>query len=102
MSTHQPTEPLAPVDPQPVLGLHGEPCASCGAPLAADQRYCLSCGTRRAGSRLPFRDILAEPAGAALRRARRRSRRRLTVGGAGRSRRSPASAWCCSRSAWAC
>ncbi len=61
MSTHQPTEPLAPVDPQPVLGLHGEPCASCGAPLAADQRYCLSCGMRRAGTRLPFRDILAEP-----------------------------------------
>ena len=25
-----------------------EPCASCGAPLAADQRYCLECGTRRA------------------------------------------------------
>jgi hypothetical protein len=27
---------------------HGEPCASCGAPLAADQRYCLACGARRA------------------------------------------------------
>lgn len=62
MSTHQPTEPLAPVDPQPVLGLHGEPCAACGSPLAADQRYCLSCGMRRAGARLAFRDILAEPA----------------------------------------
>lgn len=24
-----------------------EPCAECGAPLAADQRYCLSCGARR-------------------------------------------------------
>lgn len=61
MSTHQPTEPLAPVDPQPVLGLHGEPCATCGAPLAADQRYCLACGARRADARLPFRDILAAP-----------------------------------------
>ena len=59
MSTHQPTEPLAPVVTQPVLGLHGEPCASCGAPLAADQRYCLNCGARRADARLPFRDILA-------------------------------------------
>ena len=27
----------------------GEPCAGCGAPLARDQRYCLSCGARRAG-----------------------------------------------------
>jgi hypothetical protein len=26
---------------------HGEPCASCGAPLAADQRYCLACGAPR-------------------------------------------------------
>ena len=59
MTTHQPSGPLAPVDPQPILGLHGEPCASCGAPLAADQRYCLDCGTRRADARLPFRDILA-------------------------------------------
>jgi hypothetical protein len=25
-----------------------EPCASCGAPLADDQRYCLECGERRA------------------------------------------------------
>ncbi len=25
-----------------------EPCASCGAPLAPDQRYCLECGARRA------------------------------------------------------
>jgi phosphatidylinositol-3-phosphatase len=24
-----------------------EPCATCGAALAADQRYCLQCGTRR-------------------------------------------------------
>lgn len=25
-----------------------EPCAACGAPMAADQRYCLECGDRRA------------------------------------------------------
>jgi hypothetical protein len=42
----------------PALGAQSEPCASCGAPLAADQRYCLECGTRRADARLPFRDIL--------------------------------------------
>ena len=34
----------------------GEPCASCGAPLAADQRYCLECGARRAQARVAFRD----------------------------------------------
>ncbi|HEY8002412.1 MAG TPA: zinc ribbon domain-containing protein [Solirubrobacterales bacterium] len=30
----------------------GQPCPSCGAPLAADQRYCLSCGTRRGEPRV--------------------------------------------------
>lgn len=39
----------------------GEPCTSCGAPLAADQRYCLACGHRRAAARLPFLDMLREP-----------------------------------------
>jgi hypothetical protein len=43
----------------PTLGAQGEPCATCGAPLAADQRYCLECGARRAQARLAFRDILA-------------------------------------------
>jgi hypothetical protein len=52
----------------PTLGAQGEPCATCGAPLAADQRYCLECGARRAQARLAFRDILAgqaPPPGAA-------------------------------------
>jgi hypothetical protein len=35
-----------------------EPCAGCGAPLGADQRYCLSCGLPRPGTRLPFLDVL--------------------------------------------
>lgn len=48
----------------PTLGAQGEPCAGCGAPLAADQRYCLECGARRAQARVAFRDILA-PGGAA-------------------------------------
>jgi hypothetical protein len=43
----------------PTLGAQGEPCASCGAPLAGDQRYCLECGARRAQARIAFREILA-------------------------------------------
>ncbi|HEY4276933.1 MAG TPA: hypothetical protein VGM91_01865 [Conexibacter sp.] len=33
--------------PRPAPG--EQPCHSCGAPLAADQRYCVICGARRAG-----------------------------------------------------
>jgi phosphatidylinositol-3-phosphatase len=36
----------------PVLGPPGQRCAACGEPLAADQRYCLSCGERRGPARL--------------------------------------------------
>ena len=54
----------------PTLGAQGEPCTSCGAPLAGDQRYCLECGARRTQARVPFRDILATggapPAGPAV------------------------------------
>ena len=39
----------------PALGEHGEPCQGCGAPLAADQRYCLNCGQRRGGPRVDYR-----------------------------------------------
>jgi hypothetical protein len=45
--------------PSQSLGAHGEPCPACGAPLASDQRYCLNCGRRRAGSRVPYADLLA-------------------------------------------
>jgi hypothetical protein len=38
----------------PRLAAETEPCATCGALLAADQRYCLSCGERRARTRVPF------------------------------------------------
>lgn len=47
---------------QPLFGSDGEPCTSCGAPLASDQRYCLACGARRGAARLPFRDILQQQA----------------------------------------
>jgi len=43
----------------PTLGASGEPCATCGALLAADQRYCLNCGARRTDARLAFKEILA-------------------------------------------
>jgi hypothetical protein len=34
-------------------------CASCNAPLVADQRYCLSCGQPCSPVRLPFLDVLS-------------------------------------------
>ncbi|HEX6654528.1 MAG TPA: SPOR domain-containing protein [Thermoleophilaceae bacterium] len=40
-------------------------CATCDAPLAEDQRYCLECGARRNGARLPFTETGARPAPAA-------------------------------------
>lgn len=46
--------------PAPVFGRDGEPCPSCGAPLAGDQRYCLHCGARRPEARLEFLDVLDE------------------------------------------
>jgi hypothetical protein len=50
------TSPFLPAD-DPRAGR----CGSCGAPLAADQRYCLSCGARREHARLPFQDALLAP-----------------------------------------
>jgi hypothetical protein len=49
--------------PTPALGNDGELCADCGSPLASDQRYCLQCGARRGGSRVPV--ALARGRGAA-------------------------------------
>jgi hypothetical protein len=37
-------------------------CASCGAQLAGDQRYCLNCGARRGDARVPFMEILGATA----------------------------------------
>jgi len=61
------------IDGEPTL-VHetpGEQCASCGAALAADQRYCLQCGTRRAERRVPVEAARASS--------------RTSEGGAGRS-----------------
>jgi hypothetical protein len=46
----------------PRLARETEPCASCGALLASDQRYCLSCGERRADARVPFPSPVAAAA----------------------------------------
>jgi len=51
--------------PSAPLGAAGEHCAACGAALAADQRYCLNCGVRRAESRVPFPASLHGGAGGA-------------------------------------
>ena len=46
--------------------LHGssapQACASCGSPLAEDQRYCLNCGARAGDPRLPGEELLAHVA----------------------------------------
>ena len=38
-------------------------CANCGAPLVADQRYCLSCGKPSSPVRLAFLDVLQSEQG---------------------------------------
>lgn len=46
----------------------GATCASCGAALVADQRYCLACGQPCSPVRLAFLDVLqAEPSGSEIR-----------------------------------
>ncbi len=49
--------------PRPALGEQGEPCRSCGAPLAEDQRYCLNCGRRRADQRVDYESLLGDGSG---------------------------------------
>jgi hypothetical protein len=49
-----------------VLGKEGEPCRECGAPLAADQRYCLNCGRRRGEPRIDFQRHVPAPGAAGV------------------------------------
>lgn len=39
----------------------GQHCASCGATLAPDQRYCVECGQRRGPTRPPFLESAGQP-----------------------------------------
>ena len=48
----------------PLVGVPGDACTTCGSALSPDQRYCLSCGTRRSGANLHFQQILAADAAA--------------------------------------
>jgi hypothetical protein len=48
--------PMPSATPQSPSGF--EHCPSCGALVAADQRYCLECGHRRGEPRLPFMDAV--------------------------------------------
>jgi hypothetical protein len=41
-----------------MVAASGDHCPSCGAHMAADQRYCLECGHRRGDPRLPFMDAV--------------------------------------------
>ncbi|HEX3734675.1 MAG TPA: hypothetical protein VHU86_05915 [Solirubrobacterales bacterium] len=50
--------PSAPPPIQSSAVQGGDSCPSCGAQLAADQRYCLACGQRRGDPRLPFMDAV--------------------------------------------
>lgn len=43
---------------QAAVAPSGDACASCGATMASDQRYCLQCGSRRGDPRLPFMDAV--------------------------------------------
>lgn len=49
----------------PVFGEQGEPCQGCGAPLAADQRYCVNCGKRRGEPRVDYRRLMGADEGGA-------------------------------------
>lgn len=51
--------PAAPADRSVAVSAS---CATCHSPLAADQLFCLSCGTRRRDARIAFRDVLATEA----------------------------------------
>ncbi|HKB51589.1 MAG TPA: hypothetical protein VKC63_09175 [Solirubrobacterales bacterium] len=52
----EPEPPATQIQTSAVQG--GDQCASCGALLAVDQRYCLECGQRRGDPRLPFMDAV--------------------------------------------
>jgi hypothetical protein len=48
----------------PVLASVGDRCSNCDAPLASDQRYCVSCGQRRGKPRFSFETFAGQTASA--------------------------------------
>jgi len=55
--TTPPVRPVAPSAGGPIIAFEErDACPGCEAPLATDQRYCLTCGHRRGDPRLPFLD----------------------------------------------
>lgn len=71
----------------PLVSTGGEQCPSCGATVAPDQRYCLTCGQRCGEPRLPFMnavtfmDAMKRPA-APLPPSPKSKRRRLSANAA--------------------
>jgi hypothetical protein len=51
------TDPAAQTTSVLTTGDQGQ-CHACSAPVAGDQRYCLSCGARQGSSRVPFAELL--------------------------------------------
>lgn len=74
---------LAPV-PTPEDPTSTSTCSSCGAPLVADQRYCLSCGQPCSPTRLAFLDVLD---------SERRAQAQLGAGPAGAAGTMPAAVY---------
>lgn len=81
----QPTpQSPAPTGATHSLAQSGEQCSSCGAHVAADQRYCLHCGARCGDPRLPFMsavtfmDAMKAPAGAGASSPPPRRQRRVS------------------------
>ena len=51
-----------PLPQQVDLAAVGDRCVACGAPLSADQRYCINCGERRTAPRFTLANAAAPPA----------------------------------------
>ena len=73
IASAEPAHIPAPVPPTPsgahsLVSTPSDHCASCGSPVASDQRYCLNCGQRYGEPRLPimnavtFMDAMKRPA----------------------------------------
>jgi hypothetical protein len=55
--TSPPVRPVSPAAGESIIAFEErDSCPVCEAPLATDQRYCLTCGHRRGDPRLPFLD----------------------------------------------